>query len=210
MKKLLKLSICALGLGMMLTGMNSMAMQLNDADSANFEQVYIKEIQDGKCDIYAQYYARLIVVRGMSEEQARKHAEKFTEDYYSGVQAIRRSGESHIYSHFFVRLMIEGRDGLEASGAAKAAEEEIKAGHSLEEMEACLIGRFRPVKRVKIVEAEKKPEVKRMNFFDAYRADLIASGMSEELATKKAEVYESLVESGKSLEEAKAIVDSMK
>ena len=210
MKKLLKLSICALGLGMMLSGMSSMAMQLNDADSANFEQVYTREIQEGKCDIYAQYYARLIVIRGMSEEQARKHAEKFTEDYYNGVQEIRRSGESPIYSHFFVRLMIEGRDGLEASGAAKAAEEEIKAGHSLEEMEACLIGRFRPVKRVEIVEAEKKPEAKRMNFFDAYRTDLIAGGMSEELATKKAEVFESLVESGRSLEEAKAIVDSMK
>ena len=135
MKKLLKLSICALGLGMMLTGMNSMAMERNNDDLA---KIYNQEVSLGKSKTYAYYYARQIVLYGMGERTAKEKAERLAETYERGFNELRRSGKSDIYAHFYAKLTVEGRDNFETSRAAEVAEELVKAGHSIEYAERYL------------------------------------------------------------------------
>ena len=138
MKKLLKLSICALGLGMMLTGMSSMAMEENNADSINLAKVYNKEIGLGKSKTYAYYYARQVVLYGMGERMARDRAERFAETYERGFNELRRSGKSDVYAHFYAKLTVEGRDNFETSRAAEIAERLVESGHSIEYAEKYL------------------------------------------------------------------------
>ena len=87
---LLKMSTCVIGLGMMLSGINSMAMEkrysdvsagIEESKRAAFEEVYNQEIISGKREIYARNYAKLVVVDGVEESLARCAAEMLAEDW---------------------------------------------------------------------------------------------------------------------------------
>ena len=82
MKKtnLLKMSTCVIGLGMMLSGINSVAMEeryekisagIEESKRATFKEVFDKEIASGKGEFYAEHFAKMVAVDGIHEDMAR-------------------------------------------------------------------------------------------------------------------------------------------
>ena len=77
---LLKMSTCVIGLGMMLSGINSMAMEEKDTKAseetekvkrATFKKVFDKAIASGKSEFYARRFAKMVAVDGIHEDMAR-------------------------------------------------------------------------------------------------------------------------------------------
>lgn len=89
LKKLLRMSTFVLGLGMMLSGMNSMAMEEKGTETSTkaeeskqsaFDEAYGREISSGKSESYAKYYATLTVLENMNKAEAKIRAKAY-EDY---------------------------------------------------------------------------------------------------------------------------------
>ena len=87
LKKLLRMSTFVLGLGMMLSGMNSMAMEetmekkgtetstkAEESKQSAFDEAYGQEISSGKSESYAKYYATLTVLENMNKAEAKIRA----------------------------------------------------------------------------------------------------------------------------------------